>query len=118
MGTTCGRTSLILNYTRVITPALPTGIMGIEFTPATTVIITTTIEADIIMRPLSKNGFYKVRPRKDHRGVDLISDALPFGGLWYEGPATPRLEKSNRNEDLVLPFQCLFGAPPSGSSQK
>jgi hypothetical protein len=21
---------------------------------------------------------YKVRPRKDHRGVDLISDALPF----------------------------------------
>jgi hypothetical protein len=26
---------------------------------------------------------YKVRPRKDHRGVDLISDALPFGRLWY-----------------------------------
>jgi hypothetical protein len=24
-----------------------------------------------------------VRPRKDHRGVDLISDALPFGRLWY-----------------------------------
>jgi hypothetical protein len=22
---------------------------------------------------------YKVRPRKDKRGVDLISDALPFG---------------------------------------
>jgi hypothetical protein len=22
---------------------------------------------------------YDVRPRKDHRGVDLISDALPFG---------------------------------------
>ena len=22
---------------------------------------------------------YEVRPRKDHRGVDLISDALPFG---------------------------------------
>ena len=21
---------------------------------------------------------YEVRPRKDHRGVDLISDALPF----------------------------------------
>jgi hypothetical protein len=28
---------------------------------------------------------HKVRPRKDHRGVDLISDALPFGGLWYDG---------------------------------
>jgi hypothetical protein len=22
---------------------------------------------------------YEVRPREDHRGVDLISDALPFG---------------------------------------
>ncbi len=25
---------------------------------------------------------YEVRPRKDKRGVDLISDVLPFGGLW------------------------------------
>jgi hypothetical protein len=24
------------------------------------------------------------RPRKNHRGVDLISHALPFGRLWYE----------------------------------
>jgi hypothetical protein len=30
--------------------------------------------------------FYEVRPRKDHRGVDLISDALPFGRLWYGEP--------------------------------
>ena len=29
---------------------------------------------------------YDVRPRKDKRGVDLISDALPFGGLWYGEP--------------------------------
>ena len=29
---------------------------------------------------------YEVRPLKDKRGVDLISDALPFGGLWYDGP--------------------------------
>ena len=28
---------------------------------------------------------YEVRPRKDKRGVDLISDALPFGRLWYDG---------------------------------
>jgi hypothetical protein len=27
----------------------------------------------------------EVHPRKDHRGVDLISDALPFGRLWYDG---------------------------------
>jgi len=26
---------------------------------------------------------YEVRPRKAHRGVNLISDALPFGRLWY-----------------------------------
>jgi hypothetical protein len=29
---------------------------------------------------------YEVRPRKDQRGVGLISDALPFGRLWYGEP--------------------------------
>jgi hypothetical protein len=29
---------------------------------------------------------YEVRPRKDHRGVDLISDVLPFGRLCYSRP--------------------------------
>jgi hypothetical protein len=29
---------------------------------------------------------YEVRPRKDHRGVDLIFDVLPFGRLWYGEP--------------------------------
>ena len=29
---------------------------------------------------------YEVRPRKDKRGVALISDALPFGRLWYGEP--------------------------------
>jgi hypothetical protein len=28
----------------------------------------------------------EVRPRKDHRGVNLISDVLPFGALWYGEP--------------------------------
>ena len=28
---------------------------------------------------------YEVQPRPDHRGVDLISAALPFRGLWYSG---------------------------------
>jgi hypothetical protein len=28
---------------------------------------------------------YEIRPRQD-RGVDLISDALPFGRLWYGEP--------------------------------
>jgi hypothetical protein len=26
---------------------------------------------------------YEIRPRKDKRGVDLISDVLLFGRLWY-----------------------------------
>jgi hypothetical protein len=29
---------------------------------------------------------YEMRPRKDHRGVDLISDVLPCGALWYAEP--------------------------------
>jgi hypothetical protein len=33
---------------------------------------------------------YEVRPRRDHRGVDLISDVLPFGRLWYGEPDAVR----------------------------
>jgi hypothetical protein len=33
--------------------------------------------------PAQSVPVYEVRPRKDHRGVDLISDVLPFGRLWY-----------------------------------
>jgi len=29
---------------------------------------------------------YEVHPRKDKRGVDLISGVLPFGQLWYTKP--------------------------------
>jgi hypothetical protein len=28
----------------------------------------------------------EIRSRKDHHGVDLISDTLPFGRLWYGEP--------------------------------
>jgi hypothetical protein len=34
----------------------------------------------------SSQHAYEIRPRKDHRDVDLISDALPFGRLWYAEP--------------------------------
>jgi hypothetical protein len=34
----------------------------------------------------SPQHVYGVRPRKDHRGVDLISDALPSGRLWHGEP--------------------------------
>jgi len=36
--------------------------------------------------PAISGRVYEVRPRKDHRGVDLISDVLPFGRLWYGKP--------------------------------
>src|SRR5262245_53730647 len=39
------------------------------------------------MQPTAAHSMhaYEVRPRRGHRGVDLISDVLPFGGLWYAG---------------------------------
>jgi hypothetical protein len=38
--------------------------------------------SDLLMRI----DLYEIRPRKDKRGVDLISDALAFGRLWYGEP--------------------------------
>ena len=47
---------------------------------------------------------YEVRPRKDHRGVDLISDALPFGWLWYDTPdnAIGYAMHYSRSHDAVI----------------
>jgi len=50
---------------------------------------------------------YEVRPRKDRRGFDLISDALPFGRLWYDGPQTVTnamgyAEHRSRSHDAVI----------------
>jgi hypothetical protein len=50
---------------------------------------------------------YEVRPRKDKRGVDLISDALPFGRLWYGEPnavsnAIGYAMHSSRSHDAVI----------------
>jgi hypothetical protein len=41
----------------------------------------------------------KLRPRKDHRGVDLISDVLPFGELWYT-----EISVCNRLHELSQPL--------------
>ena len=35
---------------------------------------------------LTRMHVYEIRPRKDKRGFDLISDALPFGRWWYGEP--------------------------------
>ena len=47
---------------------------------------------------------YEVRPRKDKRGVDLISDALPFGRLWYDTPdnAIAYAMHNSRSQDAVI----------------
>ena len=46
---------------------------------------------------------YEVRPRKDKRGVDLISDVLPFGRLWYDTPdnAIGYAMHSSRSHDAM-----------------
>ena len=48
-----------------------------------------------------------MRPRKDKRGVDLFSDALPFGRLWYGelnavANAIGYAEHRSRSHDAVI----------------
>jgi hypothetical protein len=48
-----------------------------------------------------------VRPRSDKCGVDLISDALPFGRLWYGEPnaianAIDYAKHRSRSHDAVI----------------
>jgi len=80
---------------------------------------------------------YEVRPRKDKRGVDLISDALPFGRLWYGEPdaisnalgyakffsrshdavirVLKNMEPFNHNTSAKLPYFCdCFGKSERG----
>jgi hypothetical protein len=49
----------------------------------------------------------EVRPRRDDRGVDLISDVLPFGRLVYGGPnavsnAIGYAQFYSRSHDVVI----------------
>ena len=47
---------------------------------------------------------YEIRPRKDHRGFDLISERLPFGRLWYTKPddAIDYARFFSRSHDAVI----------------
>jgi hypothetical protein len=47
---------------------------------------------------------YEVRPRKDKRGVDLISDVLPFRRLWYATPdhTIGYAERYSRSHNAVI----------------
>ena len=85
---------------------------------------------------LRSQHVYEVRPRRDKRGVDLISDALPFGRLWfgdanavanaigyaehYSRPhdAVIRVYDAARNEQMRILLQCdaMGAAPESGAA--
>jgi hypothetical protein len=59
---------------------------------------------------------YEIRPRKDKRGVDLISDVLPFGRLWYGGSnavsnAIGYARHYNRSDDAVIRVYDAGGNP-------
>ena len=56
------------------------------------------------MKPTAPLHVYEVRPRKDKRGVDLISDALPFGRLWYDTPdnAIGYAQHRSQSHDAVI----------------
>jgi hypothetical protein len=45
-----------------------------------------TIEKPLKLTWQGSTHVYEVRPRRDNRGFDLISDVLPFGRLWYGEP--------------------------------
>jgi hypothetical protein len=56
---------------------------------------------------LQRMHVYEVRPRCDKRGFDLISDALPFGRLWYSEPdaisnAAEYEKFGSRSRDAVI----------------
>jgi len=46
----------------------------------------------------------RIVPRKDQCGLDLISDALPFGRLWYDKPdhAIGYAMHYSRSHDAVI----------------
>jgi hypothetical protein len=58
---------------------------------------------------------YEVRPRKDERGVDLISDVLSFGRLWY-GDQTQSVTQSFTadSHDAVINVYDEAGKTPFG----
>jgi hypothetical protein len=51
----------------------------------------------------SSQHVYEVRQRKDKGGADLISDALPFGRLWYGEPnAIGYAKHRSRSHDVLI----------------
>jgi len=51
---------------------------------------------------------YEVRSRKDHRGVDLISDALPFGARCCPACRTQSIMQSTTRSFTVAHMMLWF----------
>ena len=63
----------------------------------------------IVLTALASNSMhvYEVRPPSDKCGVELISDTLPFGKLWYSEPnainnAVDYAKFYSRSHDAVI----------------
>ena len=57
------------------------------------------------MKPTSPlHAHLRNHPRKDKLGFDLLSDVLPFGGLWYlqVGDAIEYAQHNSRTHDVVI----------------
>ena len=54
---------------------------------------------------------YEIQLRKHHRGVDLFSDVLPFGHLWYGAVsnAIAYARHRSRSRDAVIPVYDTVG---------
>jgi hypothetical protein len=64
------------------------------------------VRSNQAMQPTAVNSMhvYEIRSRSDQRGVDLISDVLPFGRLWYDTPdnAIGYALHSSRSHNAVI----------------
>jgi hypothetical protein len=63
-----------------------------------------TVKKSNCCRAVAESRLREFGPRDDHRGVDLISDVLPFGRLCYDKPdhAIGYAMHSSRSHDAVI----------------
>jgi hypothetical protein len=65
------------------------------------------VKSDRDKHSTTSTHVYEIRPRADKRGLDLISDALPYSPLWYRGPnairdAIDHAKFRSRSHDAVI----------------
>ena len=66
-----------------------------------------------IRPPTISTHVYEIRPRADKRGIDLISDVLPYSPLWYAEPNAANNAIGYANFPLALAsasFACLMSS--------